>query len=253
MLNAVIIDDEESAIYVLVELLTSFSSIKVKIAGTASNLKDGVELIKKTQPDIVFLDINMPGKSGLEIYNEFKSPEFKIIFCSAYDQYAFEALKKYAFGYLLKPIDIIELQSILRKVTDELHEEQKLLQIEDKLNLLNSPVTSGVNILLDVENGFIIGNSRNIEYCYAKNSFSIVVMQSQKEYIVTKSLKELEDLLPKNQFYKTHKSYLVNIYYIRKFVRAKENYVLMESGDKIPVSIRVTSVISKDIKERIIL
>jgi two-component system LytT family response regulator len=251
MLNAVIIDDEESAIYILQELLTNLSSIKVKVVGIASNLSEGVAIIKKTQPDIVFLDINMPGKSGLEIYNEFNSPEFKIIFCSAYSQYAFEALKRYAYGYLLKPVDHIELQEIVKKVAAELNQEQKQLQIEDKFNLMNSPVTTGVNILLDVENGFIIRNSRNIEYCYAKNSFSIVVMQTQKEYMITKPLKELEELLPLNQFYKTHKSYLVNIYYIRKFVRAKENYVQMESGAKIPVSIRITNYISKDIKERI--
>jgi two-component system LytT family response regulator len=253
MLSAVIIDDEVAAIYVLEELLANFSAIKVKVVGLASNLSDGVNIIKKTQPDIVFIDINMPGKSGLEIYDEFNSPEFKIIFCSAHEQFAIDALKKNASGYLLKPIDLIDLQEILKKVTAELCHEQKLLQIEDKVNMLNSPVTTGVNILLDVENGFVIGNSRNIEYCYAKNSFSVVVMQSQKEFLVTRSLKELEDILPGNQFYKTHKSYLVNIYYIRKFVRAKENYVLMESGTKIPVSIRVTNYISKDIKGKILV
>lgn len=253
MLSAVIIDDEESAIHILKELLTSFSSIKVKVVGIALNLADGVDLIKTTQPDIVFVDINMPGKSGLEIYNEFNSPEFKIIFCSAHQQYALDALKRNASGYLLKPVDLIDLQEILKKVTDELHQQQIQLQIEDKINILNSPVTSGVNIILDVENGFIIGNSRNIEYCYAKNSFSIVVMQSQKEFLVTRSLKELEDILPKNQFYRTHKSYLVNIYYIRKFVRAKENYVLMESGSKVPVSIRITNNISRDIKRKILV
>lgn len=253
MLSAVIIDDEESAIYILQELLTQFSSIKVKVAGIASNLSDGVDIIKKTQPDIVFIDINMPGKSGLEIYDEFDSPEFKIIFCSAHQQFAFDALKKHACGYLLKPVNLIDLQQILKKVSAELSQEQKQLQIEDKFNMMNSPVKAGVNILLDVENGFIIGNSRNIEYCYAKNSFSVVVMQTQKEYLVTRSLKELEDILPQNQFYKTHKSYLVNIYYIRKFVRAKENYVLMESGSKIPVSIRVTNYICKDIKGKILV
>ncbi len=253
MLSAVIIDDDESAIHILKELLTNFSSIKVKVSGTALNLSEGVGLIKMTQPDIVFVDINMPDKSGLEIYNEFESPEFKIIFCSAHQQYALDALKRNACGYLLKPVNLIDLQEILKKVTNELHQEQKQLQIEDKINMLNSQVTSGVNIILDVENGFVIGNSRNIEYCYSKNSFSIVVMQTQKEFLVTKSLKELEDILPKNQFYKTHKSFLVNIYYIRKFVRAKENYVLMESGSKIPVSIRVTSNISKDIKGKILV
>src|ERR1035437_4551189 len=121
MLSAVIIDDEETAIHVLVEMLTDFSSIKVKIAGIALNLKDGVEIIKMTQPDIVFLDINMPVKNGLEIYNEFKCPEFKIIFCSAHQQYAFDALRKTACAYLLKSIDLDELEKALQKVKDELY------------------------------------------------------------------------------------------------------------------------------------
>ena len=253
MLSAVIIDDEETAIQVLIEMLTDISSIKIKIAGTALNLKAGVEIIKMTQPDIVFIDINMPGKNGLEIYNEFKCPDFKIIFCSAYPQFAFDVLKKAASGYLLKPIDLIELEKVLQKVKNELYYEQKQLMLEDKIDFLNSPAMNGDNILLEVENGFIIGNSKNIEYCYAKNSHSVVVMQSQKEYEVTKSLKELEENLPQAQFYRTHKSYLVNIYYIRKFVHAKENYVLLESGVKVPVSVRITTVISKDIKNRMLV
>ena len=250
MLSAVIIDDEETAIHVLIEMLKDISSIKVKIVGIALNLKDGVEIIKMTQPDIVFLDINMPVKNGLEIYNEFKCPEFKIIFCSAHQQYAFDALRKTACAYILKPIDSYELEKALQKVTDELYYEQKQLLLEDKISILSGPDMVGENILLDVDNGFIIGNSRNIEYCYAQNSGSVVVMQTQKEYEVKKSLKELEENLPVKQFYRTHKSYLVNVFYIRKFVRAKENYVVMESGAKIPVSVRVTTVISRDIKKR---
>jgi len=248
MLTTVIIDDDEIATFVLVNLLKKLLSFEIQIAGTASNLLDGVELIKKTQPDLVILEINMPGKNGLEIFNEFKHLFFKIIFCTAYKQYAIDVLRRNAqCGYLLKPIDIYELNQALQKVSNELIEEQKHLQIEDKINIISNPLTSGENILLEIENGFIIGNTRNIEYCYAKDSHSVVVMHSQKEFFVTKSLKELQGLLPEKQFYRTHKSFLANIYYINKFVCANENYVLMESGDKIPVSVRVSSNISKDI------
>ena len=252
MLSAVIIDDEEAATYLLVELLSTLPSIEVKIVGTANNLVKGVDLIKRTQPDIVFMDINMPGRNGLEIYTEFKSPHFKIIFCTAYQQYAIDVLKKYACGYLLKPLDVFALQESVQKVSDELLEEQKLLQLEDKVNILRTPEMSGENIMLDVENGFIMCNTRNIEYCYANKSYSVVVTSTQKEITVSKSLKELQELLPESQFYRTHKSYLTNIYYIQKFVRAKESYVLLESGIKIPVSVRVTSVITKDIKKKLI-
>ncbi len=252
MLRCVIIDDEEAAIFVLEELLTHHTSIKIKVVGTALNLTKGVEVIKETQPDIVFLDINMPRRNGLEIYNEFISPDFKIIFCTAYQQYAIDVFKKKVSNYILKPVDLFELDQALQKVSDELIEEQKHLQIEDKINNINNPVISGENILLEVENGFIIGNTRNIEYCYAKDSHSVVVMHSQNEFFVTKSLKELQGILPDKQFYRTHKSFLANIYYINKFVCANENYVLMESGAKVPVSVRMTNGFTNEIKKLLI-
>jgi two-component system LytT family response regulator len=252
MLSVVIIDDEITAIEIMVDMLTYHTSLQIKIFGTASNLTDGIDIIRQTQPDIVFLDINMPGRIGLEIYEEFKMPNFKIIFCTAYQQYAIDAIKKYAFGYLLKPLDIDELDDILHKVDYELIEEQKQLQLEDKINILSSPVTSGENVVLEIENGFILGNTRNIEYCYSNDCKTFVVMHSQKEYHVKKSIKQLFEILPENQFYRTHKSFLVNIYYIRKFVHAMENYVQMESGNKIPVSTRQVTAFKRDIKQKIL-
>lgn len=249
ILSAVIIDDEIAAIEVLADLLKTFSNIK--IVATASNLNEGVEHIKRNQPDIVFLDINMPQRNGLEIYKEFNTPSFKIIFCTGYDQYAINALGNSASGYLLKPVDIGELKKLIQKVSDEFLEEHKLLQIEETVNVLSMPDFAGENIILDMEHGFIMENSRNIVYCYAQKSYAVVVLNTQKEIMVAKSLKELQEILPENQFYRTHKSYLVNIYYIQKFIRGNDNYVLLEDGVKIPVSVRVTSVISKDIKKKL--
>jgi two-component system LytT family response regulator len=251
MLNAVIIDDEKTAILILCELLTNFSPVQIKIVGTALNLDDGIEIINKTQPDVVFLDIQMPGRNGFEIYNEFKSPAFKIIFCTAYEQYAIDAIKKYTSGYLIKPVDFFELQEALQKVTRELIQEQKILQLEDKFNILSTPEMAGENVMLKVENGFIMINTQNIEYCQTNPSNTVVVTAAKKEIVVTNTLKELLEIFPEDQFYLTHKTFLVNIYYLRKFVRAKESYVLMESGAKLPVSVRIALVIAKEIREKI--
>jgi two-component system, LytTR family, response regulator len=252
MLNAVIIDDEIAAIEIMVELLTFHTTLQIKVLGTASNLKDGIDIIRQTQPDIVFLDINMPGGIGLEIYDEFKMPNFKIIFCTAYQQYAIDAIKKYAFGYLLKPVDLDKLDDILHKVDNELIEDQKHLQIEDKINILSCPVPFGKNVVLEIENGFIFSNTKNIEYCYSDGDKTFVVMLSQKEFSVKKTIHQLFEILPGKQFYLTHKSFLVNIYYIRKFVHALENYVEMESGNKIPISSRQVVAFKRDIKQRIL-
>ena len=249
MYSAVVIDDEEDAIQLLTQLLSNFTSIKIKVIGTANKLNEGFHLIKKTNPDIVFLDIDMPDENGLGIYNYFKDPAFKIIFVTAYQQFAVDALNKAAFGYLLKPVNIINLQEMLQRVSKQLKFDQRQLEIEDMLNTFSTTDIAGKNIILDVENGFLVENTRNIEYCYASQAYSVVSMHTKKEITVSKSLKALQELLPEYQFYRTHKSYLVNIYYIRKFVKGSESYVILKSGTKIPVSVRVSSIISNDIKK----
>jgi len=253
MYSAVIIDDEEDGINVLVHFLRDFTSLKVKVTGTASNLDEGIQIIKNTNPDIVFLDIDMPGKNGMAIYNYFDEPTFKIVFVTAYQQYAIGALNHSASGYLLKPVSFIDLQELLQKVSKELIHEQQQRELEDKLNVLCAADIVGKNIILDVENGFIMENTKNIEYCYANQSYSVVVLHTKKEIIVTKPLKSLQELLPQNQFYRTHKSYLVNVFYIRKFFRGNESYVILKSGVKIPVSVRTSTIISNDIKKMLLL
>ena len=247
MLKVVLIDDELDALKVLSEFLTKFTNTQIKIAGTANNLDEGIKIIKSTKPDLVFLDIDMPSRSGLDIYESFENPEFKIIFVTAYNEYAIDALKKNASDYLLKPVNFIELQEALNKVTKEIEESQKHNEVEDKANLLSSVGIEGENIVFEVQGGFIMENTRNIEYCYANQSYSVIVTYLGKEITLTKPLKALKDMLTDNHFYRTHKSYLVNIHYIRKFVKASESYVLLKSGSKIPVSVRTSSVITKDI------
>ncbi len=253
MLHIVIIDDEQDAIDGLSKLLSHFTSVDVRITGTARNLAEGVTVISETKPDLVFLDIDMPGKNGMAIYEYFKKPGFKVIFVTAYQQFAIEALKKSASDYLLKPVNFVELQEALQKVAKELELDQQQRELEDKINLLCASGVEGRNIILDVENGFIMENTRNIEYCRADQSYSIAVTYVRKEILVTKSLKELQELLPENQFYRTHKSFLVNVHYIRKFVRANESFVLLKSGAKIPVSVRTSVIITKDIKKMLLM
>lgn len=252
MLTAVLIDDEQDSLEALTKLLMDFSKIPVKVSGTATNLHDGIKLIKSTFPDVVFLDINMPNESGMEIYKYFDKPIFKVVFITAYSQYAIEAVKNSASDYLLKPINFVELNESIKKVAEQIEKEQHIREVEDKLNLISAPDMNGKNVVLEVEHGFVVENTRNIEYCYADQSYSVIVTFLGKKIIVTKPLKYLEGILPANQFYRTHKSYLVNIFYIRQYVKADENYVILRSGIKIPVSVRKSSGIDDNIKNLLI-
>ena len=153
MISAVLIDDEFYAIDVLTQLLKNFTNTPVKVLGTANNLEEGIKIINSTKPDIVFLDIDMPNGSGMDIFKFFKKPEFKIIFVTAYNQYAIEALKNSATDYLLKPIDFNELSIALSKVALILEQEQKqretckaVCQLESTMSLQNGSILNRTEI-----------------------------------------------------------------------------------------------------------
>ena len=251
MYNVVVIDDENASLIVLVNLLKNLTTFKIKVLGAAKTLDEGIEFIKLHKPDIIFLDVEMPGKSGLEIFDYFDKPDFKIIFVTGNQDYAVNAFKKSAADFLMKPVNIVDLKESLQKVIHQIEWEHQQAELIDRINYLSTSGVVGKNILIDVEGGFEMENTSNIEYCVAAQSYSVIVTIGNKEITVSKSLKEIQEILPENQFYRTHKSYLVNINYIRKFVKASESYVLLKSGTKIPVSVRVSAVISKDLKQKL--
>ena len=249
MLSVVVIDDELLSLNLLTHLLNNFTSVQLKVVGKATNLKEGIALIKSTSPDLVFLDIEMPDGNGMDIFEHQISHSTRIVLVTGYDHYAIDAINKPVAGYLLKPVNIIDLQNVIKKVDLLIKLDQQRLELEDKINALGNSEIPGKNLIFDIENGFMLENSRNIEYCSADQSYSTIYTFAKREFVVSKSLKELEGYLPENQFYRTHKSFLVNIFYIRKFVKASESYVQLKSGVKVPVSVRKSAVILHDIKE----
>ena len=248
MYNIIVIDDENASLIVLVNLLKYLSTFKIKVMGTAKNLDEGIELINLHKPDIVFLDVEMPGKKGFAIYDYFRKPDFKIIFVTSNEGYAMDAIKKSASDFLMKPVNIVDLKESLQKVIHQIEWEHQQAELIDRINYLSSSGIEGKNIIFDVDGGFVMENTSNLEYCVAAQSYATIVTIAKKEITVSRSLKEIQEILPPKQFYRTHKSYLVNIHFIRKFVKANESYVLMKSGTKIPVSVRISSTISKDLK-----
>jgi two-component system LytT family response regulator len=247
MISAIIIDDDKVAIDILSDFL-AYAPGLVKLVGTSNNLDDGIKLINEKNPDLVLLDINMPNKSGMEIYNYFNDPSFKIIFVTGYDKYAINAIKKSAVDYLLKPVNYIELRESLQKVSLLLRHERQQNELEKKVNKIIILDIEGKNVLLDFETGFIIENTKYIEYCYADQSYSVIVTYFGKKINISKPLKYLQEILPDNQFYRTHKSYLVNINHIEKYSKLNGNFVHLKSGIKIPVSLRNNSEIVKKIQ-----
>lgn len=236
MLQAVIIDDEAKGRELIKMIITS-NCPGVKIAGEASNIKEGYELIMRTEPHIVFLDIEMPGGSGFDLLARINEINFDVVFITAFDQYAIKAIKFSALDYLLKPVDEEELIAIVKKVENNYVRKTHNNAVA---NLLNNTKKHSENpkIGLTTTDGLDFIEIKNIMRCEADGKYTSVFLNNEKKLLVSKNLKEFEDLLIEFNFFRIHHSHLVNLDYIKKYQSGRGGYVIMNDGSTITVSQR---------------
>lgn len=206
-LKAILVDDEESARDVLQNLLERFCP-DIELLAKCENIPKAVEEIKKHQPDLVFLDIEMPQYSGFEIVKFFKEINFQIIFVTAYDQYAIKAFEVSAVDYLLKPIDIARLKSSIERV----RQRKNVLQQAERLNLLNDTLQQKKikNIIVSDKGNQNIISIDSIIAIEAQESYCLI-HTTDKKHTASKNLKHFETLLENlPQFIRVHKSWLIN-------------------------------------------
>lgn len=232
MKTAIIIDDEKKAIEVLAWQLKQFCP-EIEVAGWTTNVPEAIVLIKNKQPDIIFLDIEMPMQNGFDLLETFEDPAFDIIFTTAYNQYAIKAIKFAAFDYLLKPIESKDLKAsidryLLKKgnsIKDQLKELANRLQ-QNQLNRIAVPSLDGLMML----------KPEQIVRCESENNYTKVFLDSKQKIVVAKTLKEIEDTLSGFQFYRIHQSHLVNLMHIQSFIRNDGGYVVMTDGTQLTVA-----------------
>jgi len=232
-MKTLIIDDEIAAIENLEILLDKYCK-EVEIVGTARSAKEGYELINKEDPELVLLDIEMPHGSGFDLLKKFKNPSFSVIFTTAYNQYAIQAIKFSALDYLLKPIDVEELISAISKV------EKKNAIDKERVNLLLENFDSNTNkrLALPKDGGYSIVKIENIIRCEASDNYTTFHIEDKKPILVSKTLKEFEKLLPKDQFLRVHQSHLINLNKVEEYYKTDGAYVLMEDGSTVSISRR---------------
>lgn len=242
MIKAVIIDDEKRARTFLKGHLTVFCP-EITLIGEAENVSFGIKVIKETSPDLVFLDIKMPDGSGFDLIEkllkeESKGLKFKIIFTTAYDQYAIKAFKFSALDYLLKPVDPEELVAGVKKlklntVVNSVNESMDVLIHNVKsLHNLNK------KIALNTSDKTHICKIDDIIRCQSDGGYTTFFIKNMPPIMTSKSLVETEELLKEYQFERIHKSHLINMNYLRTYIKTDGGYVIMENGDEIPVSNR---------------
>jgi len=235
-MKVILIDDESRARNVLKTLLIEECN-GVSVILEASNLKEGVSIINKESPDIVFLDVEMPQQSGLEIMDYFKDEtiEFQIIFTTAYSQYAIEAFKISAIDYLLKPIDVEELQNAILKAKENLKEQNianKLKKLEKAFQHLS------INkIALEVPKGIIFTSHDEIIFFEADGVYTKVHLKDGKSELICKTLKHFSEQLIDNPFfYKPHRSYLINLKFMNKVTKQDGYHIVMNNKTTIPIA-----------------
>jgi two-component system, LytTR family, response regulator len=236
MITAIIIDDEAKGRLALREKLSTYCP-HVKLLAEASDGQEALTLIHEHQPQLVFLDIEMPRMNGFEMLNQLEEKKFHIIFTTAYDQYAIKAIKYAAFDYLLKPIDIEELKTAIAKIDTQENNETKK-QVELLRQNMQHPKNKLHKLAIPTLEGLLFYDINDIVHLEANSNYTNIYFINKTKITASKTLKEFEDLLPEDIFFRTHHSNLINLNYIKRYIKGDGGQIELQNGAYVDVSRR---------------
>ena len=236
MLRAVIVEDEMHSRESLKNLLRDFCP-KVEVCGAAGSIEEAVPLILSVQPSLLFLDIELQNGTGFDLLRRLPDMDFDVVFTTAFEQYAIQAIKFSSLDYLLKPIDIDELQEAVAKALQKQNKDQNKTQLEVLLANLESQRPGPQNrICLATAEGLEFLQLEDILYCEANGSYTNFHLRDGRKIVVSKNLKEYENLLEGHPFMRVHNSFLINLGEVQRFVRSEGGYILMKNNAQISIS-----------------
>lgn len=235
-MNAIIIDDEKNCLTSLAYDLNQYCP-EVNILDQCQSGKEGILAINKLKPDLIFLDIDMPNINGFEMLEMLSDIKFATIFTTAYDQYALQAFKISAVDYLLKPINKEELIKAVGKVRSQYNEQNSKDKINFLIEQMQAIETDTVKkIAFTTFEGVEFVSLKDINYCKSDNNYTHVYLLDGTDLFISKTLRHVEEMLCDYQFFRVHNSYIVNLDYVKKFVKGDGGYLVLESGNEIGVS-----------------
>ncbi|MEI7420772.1 MAG: LytTR family DNA-binding domain-containing protein [Prolixibacteraceae bacterium] len=235
MVKAVIIDDDLTSRLLLSEILKKAIG-NVELLGEAGSVVEGIQLIELVKPDIVFLDISMPDGTGFDLLDKLKKIDFKIIFITAFTEFAVKAFKYSAFDYIVKPIDIKELAKTIARIPKIKKVNDRSAVNELKANLLSNSESNARTIALPELNGFAIIQVDNIIRCEGLRNYTKIIFQEGEEKIVSRTLLEFEKLLTPLGFIRIHRSHLVNLENVVRYIKAQGGMIELKTGELLKVS-----------------
>lgn len=235
MIRAIVVDDEPYASAALQTLLKKHCP-EVVVEAACNSAQEAEQRITELKPQLVFLDIEMPHRNGFELLEHFMPASFQVIFTTSYDQYAIKAIRFSALDYLLKPIDPQELKAAIAKASKPGPNEILTQQLQLLMQTFREPAAASPRIALPTLEGLQMVTIDTILYCIASSNYTTFVMKDKKKLVISRTLKEIEEMLEDHGFIRIHHSHLVNINEIEKYIRGEGGTVLMTDGIELDVS-----------------
>ncbi len=234
MIRALIIDDEPNAVGLL-NLRLAQHCPQIEVVASYTNSQQGTQAILSQQPDLVFLDIEMPRMNGFQVLEAVSEVSFALIFVTAYDKFALKAFRYSAVDYLIKPIDTQDLIEAVGKV--EKQHATSPEQINHLRRQLSGPEKTLPNrIALPYQNGVIFVELNEVLYCESDDNYTKFFLLNGMHHLTNKSMRDVQELLEERNFLRVHRQFLVNVNHIKKFVKGEGAYLVMTNGQSIPVS-----------------
>lgn len=240
--RAVIIDDEEDSRSNTRNMIQNYCE-EIEIVGEADNGPEGKKRIQELKPQVVFLDINMPGMNGFQMLEGIYQRDFCVIFLTAYSEHGITAVKAGATDYLLKPLMLSELQGAVKKVVQ--HYETKPLG-----SVTAKPEENKNLVLINHSKGFTLVDFKDIVWLEASDNYTNLFLNGQKKIVASKTLKEFEAILPETDFFRIHRSALINIHFVKEYSNHEGGEVILSDGTHVQVSKARTQEFSEFIKSR---
>jgi two-component system LytT family response regulator len=233
MIRTIIIDDEERGRRTLKTQINKYCP-ELEIVGEANGVQSGLEIIRHEKPDVVFLDIQMQDGTGFDLLEQIPQVNFAIIFATAYDQYAVQAFKFSATDYLLKPIDPDHLIKAVEKLQSELNSQS----LSKKLEALFSNRNNFEKIALPTFDGIILVKIKQIIRCQSESNYTTLFLPENEKIVVTKTLKDFDEMLTPLGFFRIHQSHLINMAFVNKYIKGDGGSVKMDDGTVLEVARR---------------
>jgi two-component system LytT family response regulator len=237
MIRTILVDDETDSIRIMQKLLETFCP-QVTIVGTASGVETALDLITETRPDLVMLDIEMAQGNAFDLLNQLMPLDFQVIFVTAFDNYAIRAFKYSAVDYLLKPVDIDDLQNAISRVRPKPETKDLAQQMQVLLENVGMLQMTQQKMAIPTITGLIFIPVQDIVRFEAKGNYTNICLSGGETILATRTIKDYEEVLPETIFCRIHNSHIINLSRIDKYQKGRGGFVLMEDGSTIEVASR---------------